>query len=47
MFQAGVICDGNIITANAAGAALDFAAQLIGALKGEDAADAVLEAIQA
>ncbi|MBQ3527651.1 MAG: DJ-1/PfpI family protein [Clostridia bacterium] len=47
VFQAGVICDGNIITANAAGAALDFAAQLIGALKGEDAADAVLEAIQA
>lgn len=47
VFQAGVICDGNIITANAAGAAVDFAAQLIAALKGESAADAVLEAVHA
>ena len=47
VFQAGVICDGNIITANAAGAAVDFAAQLIAALKGEAAADAVLEAVHA
>lgn len=47
VFQAGVICDGNIITANAAGAAVDFAAQLIAALKGEGAADAVLEAVHA
>ncbi len=45
VFQAGVICDGNIITANAAGAAVDFAAQLIAALKGEDEADKVLEAV--
>ena len=47
VFQAGVICDGNIITANAAGAAVDFAAQLIAALKGDEAADAVLEAVHA
>ena len=32
---------------NAAGAAVDFAAQLIAALKGEGAADAVLEAVHA
>ena len=47
VFQAGVICDGNIITATAAGAAVDFAAQLIAALKGDEAADAVLEAVHA
>ena len=47
VFQAGVICDGNIITATAAGAAVDFAAQLIAALKGDEAADAVLEAVLA
>ena len=47
VFQAGVICDGNIITANAAGAAVDFAAQLIAALKGEETANAVLEAVHA
>lgn len=45
VFNAGVICDGNIITANAAGAAVDFAAQLISALKGDDAAEAVLKAV--
>lgn len=45
VFSAGVICDGNIITANAAGAAVDFAAQLISALKGDSAAEAVLQAV--
>ena len=45
VFDAGVICDGNIITGQAAGSAIDFAAQLISALKGEEAAEKVLDAI--
>ena len=44
-FDVGVITDGNIITARSAGAACDFAAQLITALKGEEAAEAVLDAV--
>lgn len=44
-FDVGVICDGNIITARAAGSAVDFAAQLITVLKGEDAAEEVLDAV--
>ena len=47
VFEADVICDGNIITARGAGAAVDFAAQLIGALKGEEEAERVLDAILA
>lgn len=45
VFDVGVICDSNIITARAAGSAVDFAAQLITALKGEEAADGVLDAV--
>ncbi len=45
VFDVGVICDGNIITARAAGSAVDFAAQLITALKGEEASETVLDAI--
>lgn len=44
-FDVGVIADGNIITARSAGAACDFAAQLITVLKGEEAAEAVLDAV--
>ncbi|MBQ8915528.1 MAG: DJ-1/PfpI family protein [Clostridia bacterium] len=46
-FDVGVIAAGNIITARAAGSALDFAAELIGALKGEDAAEEILDQIHA
>lgn len=45
VFEAGVICDGNIITARGAGVAVDFAAQLIAALCDEEKAEAILDAI--
>lgn len=44
-FDVGVISDGTIITARAAGSAVDFAAQLITALKGEDKAEEILDAV--
>ncbi len=45
VFDVGVICDKNIITARAAGSAVDFAAQLIAVLKGEDEAERILDAV--
>lgn len=44
-FDCPVIVDGNIITAKAAGAAIDFAAEIITAVSGEDVSDKVLSDI--
>ena len=43
--DAGVVCDKKIITSRAAGSAQAFAAELIAALKGREAADSVLRAV--
>lgn len=45
--RAKAVRDGNIITARGAGAAEDFSAELISALKGKEAAEAVLCAVMA
>ena len=41
-----VVRDGNIITAKGAGVALEFGAEILSALKGEEAAQTVLRAVQ-
>ncbi|MBQ6021173.1 MAG: DJ-1/PfpI family protein [Clostridia bacterium] len=41
-----VVRDGNIITAKGAGVALEFGAEILSALKGEEAAAAVMSAVQ-
>lgn len=46
-YEASVIVDGNFITSDGMGSALDFALQLVSVLKGEDEAERLAESVRA
>ena len=46
-YEASVVVDGNFITSDGMGSALDFALQLVSLMKGEDAAERLAESIRA
>lgn len=46
-YEASVVVDGNFVTSDGMGSALDFALQLAALLKGDDAADALAKSIRA
>ena len=46
-YEASVIVDGNFITSDGMGSALDFALQLVSLLKGEDEAERLAESVRA
>ena len=46
-YEASVVVDGNFITSDGMGSALDFALQLLSALKGDDAAEKIADAVRA
>lgn len=46
-YDASVVVDGNFITSDGMGSALDFALQLVALLKGDDAADSLAESVRA
>ena len=46
-YEASVVVDGNFVTSNGMGSALDFALQLVSLLKGEDAAQRLADAVMA
>ncbi len=46
-YEASVIVDGNFVTSDGMGSALDFALQLVSLLKGEDEAERLAESVRA
>ncbi len=46
-YEASVVVDGNFVTSDGMGSALDFALQLVALLKGDDASEALAEAVRA